>query len=67
MAYIRKVKTGSDATAVQIVKKERGEVIVVEHVGSAHTELQLKKLLRRAREILAGKQKQLFDITKFDD
>jgi hypothetical protein len=67
MAYIRKVKTGSDATAVQIVKKVGGEVTVVEHLGSAHTELQLKKLLRRAREILAGKQKKLFDITKYDE
>lgn len=37
MAYIRKVKTKSGATAVQIVAKAYGRIIDLKHIGSAHT------------------------------
>lgn len=35
--YVRKVKTASGATAVQVVEKDRGRRRIVAHVGSAHT------------------------------
>ena len=41
--YVRKVKTGSGAIAVQIVEKRGGVRRIVEHVGSAHTDLSLCK------------------------
>ncbi|WP_413543297.1 hypothetical protein [Citricoccus nitrophenolicus] len=34
--YIRRVKTASGATAVQLVEKRRGVRQIVEHLGSAH-------------------------------
>ena len=35
---MRKVRTASGATAVQIASKTRGVRTIVEHIGSAHTE-----------------------------
>ena len=55
--FIRKVKTASGATAVQIVEKRRGVRRIVEHVGSAHDEAGLSVLVQVARERLhAGQQ-----------
>nr|WP_210603398.1 hypothetical protein [Brevibacterium oceani] len=51
---LRKVTTGSGATAVQIVRKHRGKVTVLEHLGSAHTEAELTALLTAGEEKLAG-------------
>lgn len=51
---IRKIKTGSGATAVQIVRKFRGKVTVLEHVGSAHTDVHLQALLAVGAERLSG-------------
>jgi hypothetical protein len=50
---LRKVTTGSGATAVQIVRKHRGKVTVLEHLGSAHTEAELAALLAAGEEQLA--------------
>lgn len=50
MAFIRKVKTGSGATAVQVVKKEKGKIIKVNHTGSAHTKEEFDVLLKLAKE-----------------
>ena len=50
---LRKVTTGSGATAVQIVRKHRGKVTVLEHLGSAHTEAELTALLAAGDEKLA--------------
>ena len=50
---LRKVTTGSGATAVQIVRKHRGKVTVLEHLGSAHTEAELTALLAAGQEKLA--------------
>ena len=36
MAFIRKVKTSSGATAVQIAYKAYGKIIRIDHIGSAH-------------------------------
>ena len=55
--FIRKVKTASGATAVQIVEKRRGVRRIVEHVGSAHDEVELAVLVQVARARLhAGQQ-----------
>ncbi len=53
MAWIRRVRTASGATAVQIAEYDGGRRKIVAHVGSAHTEAELGILLGRAREMLA--------------
>jgi len=60
MAFIRKVKTASGATAVQIAHKEHGRIIRIEHIGSAHTKEELESLLLLARQHLSGDQLSLF-------
>ena len=57
--YVRKVKTGSGAMAVQIVEKRSGVRRIVEHLGSTHDELELALLMRLAREKLATGQDEL--------
>ena len=55
--YLRRVKTASGATAVQVVAKENGVRRIVEHLGSAHDEAELAALMHLGRErILAGQQ-----------
>lgn len=54
---MRKVKTSSGATAVQIVEKVRGKRTILEHIGSAHTEAELASLIAVARgKINAGQE-----------
>ncbi|WP_018790414.1 IS1634 family transposase [Salinispora arenicola] len=53
MAFVRRVRTASGATAVQIAEYVAGRQRIVAHVGSAHTEVELGVLLERARELLA--------------
>lgn len=60
MAFIRKVKTASGATAVQIVYKQKGKIIKLNHIGSAHSEEELNILLGLARKQLQGDQPSLF-------
>ena len=60
MAYIRKVKTASGATAVQIVRKEKGQIVKINHIGSAHTPEELAVLVAIARKILHENQLELF-------
>jgi len=50
--FIRKVRTASGATAVQIVEKRGGVRRIVEHVGSAHDEVELAVLVQVAKERL---------------
>jgi hypothetical protein len=59
VAYVRTVKTASGATAVQIVHGSRRGARTIEHVGSAHDELELEALKAAARQRLAGGQAQL--------
>ena len=55
--HIRKVKTGSGATAVQIVEKRSGVRRILEHLGSARDEAGVAALVRAGRERLnAGQQ-----------
>ena len=63
MAFIRKVKTASGATAVQIAHKKYGRIIRIDHIGSAHTETELQTLLALAKERLLGDQLSLFTET----
>ena len=42
---MRKVRTASGATAVQIVSKSGGVRRIVEHLGSAHDETELEAVL----------------------
>jgi hypothetical protein len=50
--FVRKVRTGSGAVAVQVVTRQGREVLGVDHVGSAHTDAELELLLVAARERL---------------
>ncbi len=52
MVFVRTVRTSSGATAVQIVAKVAGRNRLVEHIGSAHTEVELAVLLQAATERL---------------
>ena len=61
VGYIRKVKTASGATAVQIAEKRGGVRRIVEHIGSAHSEADLAVLMQTARDPLNQGQ-QMFDL-----
>ena len=53
VAFIRRVRTASGATAVQIAEYGSGRrQRIVAHVGSAHTEAELGVLMARARAML---------------
>ena len=56
MAYVRKVRTTSGAVAVQVARKDQGKVVILAHLGSAHTDAELGILLEAARQIVAGGQ-----------
>lgn len=60
MAYIRKVKTKSGATAVQVVTKAYGRIVDLTHIGSAHTPAQLDTLMVLAKKRLHQNQPTLF-------
>jgi hypothetical protein len=60
MAYIWKVKTTSGATAVQVAYKQKGEIVKIKHIGSAHTEEELQVLLALARKEILANQLPLF-------
>ena len=47
--FLRKVKTASGATAVQIVVKEGHKNRIIEHLGSAHDEAGLAVLMAAGR------------------
>ena len=54
--FVRKVKTASGATAVQIVEKRNGRRRILEHVGSAHDETELAVLMSAAQQRVHGVQ-----------
>ena len=59
MVFLRKVKTASGATAVQIARREGRRDVVVEHLGSAHTDAELAVLVRAGRAKLQEGQGEL--------
>ncbi len=52
--FLRKVRTSSGATAVQIAVKEDGVRRIVEHLGSAHNKTELAALLEVGRQKIAA-------------
>ncbi|MFZ1254688.1 MAG: IS1634 family transposase [Trichococcus flocculiformis] len=60
MAFIRKVKTASGATAVQVAYKQKGKIVKIQHIGSAHNEQELKNLLALAHKRQQENQIELF-------
>ena len=54
--FLRKVKTASGATAVQIAVKEGRRDKVIEHLGSAHMEAELAALMEIGRHRIAPDQ-----------
>ena len=66
MAYIRKFKTPSGATGVQVCYKEQGKVTKTIHIGSASSDQKLEKLLRKAQGIIDGDNKTLFNLNRFN-
>lgn len=60
MAFIRKVKTKSGATAVQIAYKAYGQIRKIKHLGSAHNAKELNLLISLAKDHLRGNQMLLF-------
>lgn len=61
MAFIRKVKTKSGATAVQVAHKAYGKIVHIDHIGSAHNQVELETLLGLAKKRLHQGQASLFD------
>lgn len=59
--FVRKVKTASGATAVQIAHTRRGVQKIIEHIGSAHTEAEVAALVQVAKNKIAGDQQE-FDL-----
>lgn len=61
MSFIRKIKTTSGATAVQVVTRVDKKVVRLVHIGSAHTEEELRVLLGLAKQYLVDvRQQSLF-------
>ena len=66
MAYIRKFKTTSGATGVQVCYKEGNRVVKTVHVGSAASAAALERLMREAQGIIDGDKKPLFNLDKYN-
>ena len=66
MAYIRKFKTTSGATGVQVCYKEQGKVVRTVHVGSASSETGVEKLIKKAQGIIDKGKNPLFNLDKFN-
>ena len=67
MAFIRKFKTASGATGVQVCYKEQGKVVKTVHIGSANSENGLKKLTKKAQGIIDKEKNPLFRLSDFDE
>lgn len=62
MAWIRRVRTASGATAVQIAESVDGRRRIVRHVGSARDEAELGLLMDEARRLLEDDQQGVLDL-----
>lgn len=62
MAFIRRVRTKSGATAVQIAEYLEGRQRIVEHVGSAHTDAELGMLIEQAEKRLSDPAQGVLDL-----
>ena len=66
MAYIRRFKTTSGATGVQVCYKQGNKVVKTVHVGSATSEKGIDKLMREAQGIIDADKRPLFNLDKFN-
>ena len=66
MAYIRKFKTTSGATGVQVCYKEGNKVVRTVHVGSASSEKGILKLVQKAQGIIDAGKQSLFNLDKYN-
>lgn len=66
MAYIRKFKTGSGKTGVEVLWKLRGEIVKHKYVGSAGNQKQLDLLLREAKGIIDSEKRPLFNLDAYN-
>ena len=66
MAYIRRFKTTSGATGVQVCYKEQGRVVKTVHVGSASSNMALEKLIHEAQRIIDSNKNPLFNLNKYN-
>ena len=62
MAWVRRVRTASGATAVQIAESVNGRRRIVRHVGSARDEADLGLLMEEARRLLADDRQGVLDL-----
>jgi hypothetical protein len=62
VAWIRRVRTASGATAVQIAESVDGRRRIVRHVGSARDEAELGLLMDEARRLLEDDQQGMLDL-----
>lgn len=60
--YVRTVKTGSGAVAVQIAQKRHGQRQILEHLGSAHSETEVALLKAAAWRKIAGEDQPELDL-----
>lgn len=68
MAYVRKFKTTSGATGVQVCYKEGNRVVRTVHIGSADSEVGVEKLVKKARRVIDTEKgtRPLFDLSRFE-
>lgn len=66
MAYVRKFKTGSGKTGVEVLWKVHGEIVRHQYVGSAGNQKQLESLLREARGIIDAEKRPLFNLDEYN-
>lgn len=62
MAWVRRVRTASGATAVQIAESVEGRRRIVRHVGSARDEAELGLLIAEAQRLLADDAQRELDL-----
>jgi hypothetical protein len=62
VAWIRRVRTASGATAVQIAESVAGRRRIVRHVGSARDEAELGLLIDQARQLLVDDRQGVLDL-----
>lgn len=62
MVWIRRVRTASGATAVQIAESVDGRRRIVRHVGSARDEAELGLLIEQAQRLLADDAQRELDL-----
>ena len=62
MAWVRRVRTASGATAVQIAESVDGRRRIVRHVGSARDEAELGLLVAQAQQLLADDAQRELDL-----